>query len=243
MKITFLGTGAAYPRKKSAFSSTLVETGSGAYIIDTGAPITKKLLDFDKKADDVRAVFLTHSHSDHVIGLPDLIKSLNELGTPVDCFFTESSLPEGIRGYLWALGLKLNPRTARFSIYTEGVIYEKGGVKVTAISNGHMKKENKPSYSFVLEAEGKRVVFSGDITRADLPRLADIDDVDLFVLELTHIDLLSVCECLGRQKVKCIAFNHIGDFSAREEQINNFCNSENFPYPVLIAYDGLSIEI
>ena len=52
---------------------------------------------------------------------------------------------------------------SRNRVFTEGVIYDDGYLKVTAIPTKHCPPMH--SYAFLLEGEGKRVVFSGDLSQ------------------------------------------------------------------------------
>ena len=72
MKITFLGTSHGYPEKGRVVSCTMVETGGKIYIIDAGSAVDEHLVEQDADFSAVRAVFITHMHSDHVNGLLSL---------------------------------------------------------------------------------------------------------------------------------------------------------------------------
>ena len=74
MKITFLGTAAGLPCKGRASSSTMIEVNGKYYIIDAGAPIGNRFVDSDRTLDDLRAIFITHCHLDHLLGIIDVIR-------------------------------------------------------------------------------------------------------------------------------------------------------------------------
>jgi ribonuclease Z len=72
MVVTLLGTGTPNPRIEHLGPSTLVEAGRQRLVFDVGRGTTIRLEQIGVRAASVTAVFLTHFHSDHTNGLPDL---------------------------------------------------------------------------------------------------------------------------------------------------------------------------
>ena len=130
--------------------------------------------DLDKK--QLAAVFLTHLHSDHTSGLPDLFNTTWVVHRRKDPF--ELYGPRGINGVAKAitdfykedihirrdLTEMLSPSGAKIKPHTvnEGVVYQDGGVKVTAFLVAH--DPVKPAFGYRFDANGKSVVISGDTT-------------------------------------------------------------------------------
>ena len=72
IKITLLGTGCP-PAVMNRFGpSTLVEAGGQKFIFDAGRGALQRLNQVKVPWQGIDAVFLTHLHSDHVVGFPDL---------------------------------------------------------------------------------------------------------------------------------------------------------------------------
>ena len=71
-KVTLIGTASPTPRPDRFGPSTLVEAGEQKFLIDAGrgAPIRLWQLKVPMRKIDV--LFLTHYHSDHTSGIPDL---------------------------------------------------------------------------------------------------------------------------------------------------------------------------
>ena len=82
MRVTLLGTGTPTPRLGSFSASTLVEAGSERLIFDLGRGSTIRLFQKKIPLGSITAHFITHLHSDHVVGLPDIWLS-GWLGTPL----------------------------------------------------------------------------------------------------------------------------------------------------------------
>ena len=72
MKVTLLGTGTPIPSINRFGMSTLIEAGGQRLLFDAGRGVTMRLHQAKVPLCDITAVFLTHLHSDHLTGLPDL---------------------------------------------------------------------------------------------------------------------------------------------------------------------------
>src|SRR5260370_13365698 len=81
MKVTVLGKGTPTPRLGSFSASTLVEAGPERLIFDLGRGSTIRLFQKKIPLGSITAHFITHLHSDHVVGLPDMWLT-GWLGTP-----------------------------------------------------------------------------------------------------------------------------------------------------------------
>src|SRR5438552_12749147 len=81
MTVTLLGTGTPTPRLGSFSASTLIEAGPEKLLFDIGRGSTIRLFQKRIALGAITAHFLTHLHSDHVVGLPDLWLS-GWVGTP-----------------------------------------------------------------------------------------------------------------------------------------------------------------
>src|SRR5262245_21744222 len=72
IRVTLLGTGCPPPVLQRFGPSTLVEAGNQKLLVDAGRGATQRLGQLKVQWRDVQGVFLTHLHSDHVVGFPDL---------------------------------------------------------------------------------------------------------------------------------------------------------------------------
>src|SRR5687768_7693042 len=73
IRVTLLGTGNPRPTAERFGPSTLVEAGGQRLLFDVGRGTTMRLFSVDSARGlaNVDAVFITHLHSDHLVGFAD----------------------------------------------------------------------------------------------------------------------------------------------------------------------------
>ena len=71
-RVTLLGTGSPAPVMRRFGPGVLVQAGGRTLLIDSGRGVTQRLFQLGVPLGKVDALFLTHLHSDHVVGIPDL---------------------------------------------------------------------------------------------------------------------------------------------------------------------------
>src|SRR5712692_4114168 len=71
INVTLLGTGYPRPRIDRFGPSILVEAGKEKLLFDCGRGAAQRLYQIKIPFAEVTALFLTHLHSDHIVGIPD----------------------------------------------------------------------------------------------------------------------------------------------------------------------------
>jgi ribonuclease Z len=79
MKAILLGTASCIPQESRASSSMIVDDGK-VYLIDCGGEIPARVVKAGYKLNDIDVILLSHSHGDHLLGIPVLLKSMELLG-------------------------------------------------------------------------------------------------------------------------------------------------------------------
>jgi ribonuclease Z len=70
--IVLLGTGSPEPAADRFGPGILVEAGGQRLVFDAGRGVSQRLWQIPARLGEITNVFLTHLHSDHTVGLPDL---------------------------------------------------------------------------------------------------------------------------------------------------------------------------
>ena len=71
-KVTLLGTGTPAPQMARFGASTLIEAGGEKFLFDCGRGQLRGYFNYRYRSIAVNRLFLTHMHSDHLVGIPDL---------------------------------------------------------------------------------------------------------------------------------------------------------------------------
>ncbi|MBF8248401.1 MAG: hypothetical protein HW374_1201, partial [Bacteroidetes bacterium] len=71
--VVLLGTGMPRPDPKAQGPATAVSIGDKTFMFDAGPGVERQLSAAWLPINGVTAVFITHLHSDHTLGYPDLI--------------------------------------------------------------------------------------------------------------------------------------------------------------------------
>jgi ribonuclease Z len=195
-KVTLLGTGTPIPDPARFGPSTLVEAGNKKLLFDAGrgVPIRVRQLGFRESKIDV--VFLTHYHSDHTAGIPDiwltgwLGNSRQEPFRLIGPVGAKSLMANLESAYALDIKIRLEDEklppggiaTVVEEFEKDGVVYNKDGVKVIAFTVDH-GAAIKPAVGYRIEYKGRAVVISGD-TRYDQNVIKYGTGVDLLIHEV-----------------------------------------------------------
>jgi ribonuclease Z len=189
-RVVLLGTGTPNPRPDRFGPSTLVEAGSERLVFDCGRSCTTRLWQLKIPLGTVK-LFITHLHSDHTVGIPDLWLTgwfTLPYGTRTEPFMVWG--PEGTVAMMSNLAkayeadLRIRRPKQGFAIaakdFTEGVVYEENGVRVTAFNVSHADVN---AFGFRIDYKGHSVVLSGD-TRPSENFVAHARGADVVIHEV-----------------------------------------------------------
>jgi ribonuclease Z len=181
-RVTLLGTGIPVPQPDRLGPATLVEAGGQKLLFDAGRGATIRLFQLRVPLREVGPLFLTHFHSDHTAGIPDVWLS-GWLGGPWARRVTPFRVvgPTGTKDLManleraYAADIKIRTADEKYpaegirviaeEFTVSGVVYDKDGVRVTAFEVDHGDLI-KPAYGYRIDYDGRSVVISGD-TRFD----------------------------------------------------------------------------
>ena len=75
-----LGTGAAVSSPDRTVTMLAVEDGPEVHVVDCGGDVVQRMLQAGLFADDLRALYLTHAHPDHIAGFPLFLEKVWLMG-------------------------------------------------------------------------------------------------------------------------------------------------------------------
>lgn len=230
-----------HPRNRRRRPSLQVLAGNVSTVIDTGPDFRDQALTFGIKGLD--AVFMTHEHADHVMGLDDVRRFTWKRPEPLPIYADPATLERLRIVYPYVSEVRIPGKAVpriRFIPWIEPI--EVAGVRYTRLEVPHA--DNMTCCGVLLEAGGAKVGYIPDCN--DLPgRVMDqLHGAEVIILNAlrhhphpAHLTLERSLELLNELKPKLGFLTHMG------------CD---FDYPVLnptlppgieMAYDGLMIEV
>jgi len=216
-RVTLLGTGAPPPVLDRFGPSTLVEAGKEKFIFDAGRGAMQRLHQLVIPFADITGVFLTHHHSDHVVGFVDLWltgwigRPWGMRKTPLRVWGPDGTkqmmehLPKAFHVDIRVRSHNYPPEGAKLEVdgINEGMVYDRSGVRIFAFEVDH-GGENLPAFGYRINYHGHSAVLSGDTTfNENLIRYAK--GADLLVHEVTAA-AGAVAE--NQEQLKRIGANH-----------------------------------
>jgi ribonuclease Z len=194
LQVLLIGTGYPRPDANRAGPSTAIVAGDKWFVVDAGRCATMRIAATDLDYKNLGAVFVTHFHSDHTAGLPDLFDTSWQFGrksTPLQLYGPPgtkrlaSAMLQFFRDdihYRRDLLEKHPAAGARIEthIVREGVVYDDGTVRVIAFPVDHAPVV--PAFGYRFESRGEVVVVSGD-TRPCASLLKYAKGADILVQE------------------------------------------------------------
>lgn len=205
--VIILGTGTPNPDPERFGPAVAVVANGTAYIVDAGAGIMRRAAAAATRYQipglrprAIAVVFLTHLHSDHTIGLPDVIHTgwVEERAAPLQLFGPRGT--KDMADHLtraWTRDIRIRtegdqPHTANgwqvvATDASPGVVYQDSNVTVTAIPVPHTNWDQAFGYRF--QTRDKVFVISGD-TRPTEEIVKACNGCDMLVHEVYSTERL-----------------------------------------------------
>jgi ribonuclease Z len=266
-RVVLLGTGSPNPRADRFGPSILVEAGSERLVFDCGRSCTTRLWQLHIPLGTAK-LFITHLHSDHTVGIPDLWLTgflSNPYGRRTGPFRVWG--PEGTiammanlqKAYEADIQIRQPKDGAGVEAkeITEGVVFQEHGVRVTAFKVNH---DDINAFGFRVDYQGRSVLLSGD-TRPSENLVAHAKGVDVIVHEvgmfapgsdagretvaLLHSTPEQAGEEFSKIRPKLAVYSHFSLFGTPEPTMDELVIRTRRTYqgPLEIGEDLLAISI
>ncbi|MFN2530855.1 MAG: MBL fold metallo-hydrolase [Pyrinomonadaceae bacterium] len=269
-QIVLLGTGTPYPNPKAFGPATAVTVGKRVFLFDAGVGVMRQMNAAGLGISGPEAVFITHLHSDHTLGYPDLILTswimrrtwrLPVFGPPGLQSMTDHLLAAFSQDIqIRTRGLeRLTPGAYRVTVHEigPGVVYEKDGVRVTAIPVPHGSW--KYAFAYRIDTPDRSILISGD-TRPSNALIAAAQNVDALVHEVYlsnyvrpedrpggkfwpqylrqfHTSEVELGRIAARVKPKLLVLTHIIRFGGTDAELLSGIRSAGYTGPIAIGAD------
>jgi ribonuclease BN (tRNA processing enzyme) len=200
-RLNALGTGAGLLNPLRNASSYLMETDHGDVLLDAGEPVSATLAKRDYDWSRLSGIIITHTHADHVGGLPMLIQQLHLSGrtNPLD-LYGPSEFVERLRDYFGPhyLIMEAMKFEVRRVALVQSEAFEIAGVHFTPTSTKHLEPARKKvsqfgypnrceSFALCIRTGSVSYFYSGDVRSFEDIR-DHIGSAAVAILDSTHVD-------------------------------------------------------
>ena len=263
IKLTHLGTcSGTEPYENLHHNSIVLEVNGVNYWFDAGENCAHYAHCSGIDVMKTKALFISHTHIDHTGGMVMIFNTICKLHAAYKKrLISNDTLKVFIpRKEIFDASMVLLSRSPNKNLNFEynpvkdGVIFEDENIKVSAYHNYHLYHKGKyesgefgwHSFSYLIEAEGKRIVFSGDVgCPYELNPLLE-KPCDLLMHETGHHKVKDVIDYAKSKDVKYLRFMHHGrEIVNNKEKTINFVKeySEKKGVKAEIAFDLSTVEI
>lgn len=260
MKITVLGSSHGDPTLWANQTSVLLEINGKNYLIDAGEGANAAIVRRNFTSADLTAIFVTHMHIDHTSSLPVLIeqytknrnKNLEKYGKNfLTVALPDPNAKDAVKGYLTINSSRgfvddNGFEVVRFADITSSYIYSDNNIKVSFIPNNHLGRvysNEERSFCIVVEADGKKVLFTGDLSAScsEFP-INVAQECDLVFSELVHFKPETLKSHLALLGEKRVILYHMATCHQDEEGMANLKEFfSDIAADVTPSFDGYSI--
>ncbi len=152
LRVTFLGTSGAVPTTERNPSAVFVRREGDAMLFDVGEGTQRQMMRFGT-GFDIEAVYLTHIHGDHVLGLPGLLQTMdfNERAAPIE-IYTPSGTRSEVLDLIYAVGADPSYPVSVEAVDAGTVVRDRPEYEIVTVETEH--RTRSVGYALV-EAERK----------------------------------------------------------------------------------------
>ena len=206
---TAAGDGGTH-RNKSCVS---IQCAGGAILLDAGEPCSQTLQSLGLSREYLRAVFISHTHADHVAGLPALIQDKQVGGRrsvlplylpphlidPLQIWLDTLAMPKVALSF----PLEMHTLKAGWPVVIDDLL-------ISPFATTHDCAGDRASFGFEVRRGKERLVYSSDLGRAEdlLPMLQE--PMNYLICEMSHVTPEDLMRVLPACRAEALLLTHIG---------------------------------
>ena len=272
IKVTILGSGTPRVNFDRFSQSILIEHKGDKYLFDAGRGALIRLYQSNVLPNEIKNIFFTHLHSDHILGFADILMTgwVYHRDSPLQIYGpegTQNFVDSTLKAYeddinvrsqapenLDIVGLQSNVET----IY-DGYNYQNNGLTIETFSVKHEPFTH--AFGFKIYNSKYCVVISGDTTYSERV-IKKAKGRDLLIHEIAHAsehtmkkyskakgvisyhtNVLEVSDIINKAQPKLTILNHVLSLDgSSDDEILNIIK-QNTKHDVLVAKDLMSIDV
>ena len=229
------------PKNRRTRTGLYVEAGGKKFVIDTSPDFREQVLRFEVRHID--AVFVTHSHADHIFGFDD-IRRFNTIQNHqcIHAYAAQETLVDLERIFDYVMPQKVSGVYRPLIEFK--VIDAPMQIGTATIEPIHVEHGNKYTQGYIITENGKQFAYVPDCASMPDETFERVKNVDVMVLDglrhtphPTHLTIEDSVDMLQKINAKQSYVTHIC------HELSNEYLEENLPENIAPSFDGLSIEL
>lgn len=252
-ELIVLGSSSAIPTLRRFPTAYALTAAGKLFLLDCGAPVSNLLFQYGFDPMEVRAVFLSHWHMDHIAGLGLFLTQNHLLKRPSPLTIYG---PKGTRGKVRRLlndsFLLRDDLSYKLKVVNmkPGKKYKDALIRVTYFKTQHLEKSKYKTQfgrkaiagGMIVNGPGWRIVYSGDL-RSPEELAPYVADCDLLIHEMAHHRPEDVADFVAMATVPHVLVSHLGpEFDETPEAIVE-AFAGRYTGRLTVAEDGTKVRL
>lgn len=217
--IRVLGTGTSVPEQGIYPSSYLISINSKLILIDAGQGISGRIVNLGYKLKDIHTIILTHIHSDHIMGIPEIIMAIindDRIERHTINIFISSDYISFIKNDLlfpWKEWIhKANKMRLKYIPLNEKENYKHKLFEIIPFSVHH----HPSSFGIIIKTGGKQYIFTGDTDIFDIENINESNTEMIFIESTSdnfhkingHLTVAEAVNLIQRTRIPTVYLTH-----------------------------------